>query len=940
MQPSEQPAARKKLTPVMRQYEDAKALHPDAILFFRMGDFYEMFNDDAVLVSRALNLTLTSRNKGEPDESPMAGVPHHAAHGYIARLLALGHKVAICEQCGDPSKIKGLVPRQVVRVVTPGLVTETDQLDARANHYLAAVDGGGVPRGDALGAGGPYGLSLLDLSTGELSATSVPDAATLLAELARADPREALIARDLPDVRAAAASLACRAALRDDEELDSAQVASILDDAAIEPISAAALAEHPLPAVRAAARALRFARRCSPGARIPVRRIAPHDTSGTLRIDETAQAHLELVRAADGGRRGTLLDVIDCTVTPGGARLLRRRLLSPLADLAGIRRRLDEVELFVSHPRARGELREALGGVGDLERLSVRALLGEATPRDLGLLRDGLTAAPAAIAAVRSIPDLGKAAARSDDGAAARDKDGAAARGKDAAAARGKDGAAARGKDAAAAGSGSEPLLAEAASLDVVADVCAELTAALIERPPPNTREGGIFREGYDKELDDARGVEKNATELILALEAKLRTQTGAPSLRVKYTRVFGWYIEVTRAHIAKVPATFRRKQTVATGERYTSDELDELADKIEHAGARALERETALFDRLRALVAKSEGRLRALARKLAAWDVAAALADVAHRNDYVRPHVTAGEALAIRDGRHPVVERYAAAGHFVPNDTRLDLSGERLWLITGPNMAGKSTLMRQVALIVVLAQMGSYVPAREAEIGLVDRILSRVGASDNVARGESTFMVEMRETAEILRDATRRSLVILDEIGRGTSTYDGLAIAWAVAEHLFDAIGCRALFATHYHELTELSARAPGIANHSVAAREHGDDVIFLHKLEAGPASRSYGVAVARLAGVPESVLARARAILATLESGAALPGGKHASLRGRTRGGAAQLDLFVPAQAAVPPEQSAVIETLRAVDVDRLAPLDALRLVAKLKGLLGGGG
>ncbi|WP_437759420.1 DNA mismatch repair protein MutS [Sorangium sp. So ce1389] len=891
MHPSEQPAARKKLTPVMRQYEEAKALHPDAILFFRMGDFYEMFNDDAVLVARALNLTLTSRNKGEPDEVPMAGVPHHAAHGYIARLLALGHKVAICEQCGDPSKIKGLVPRQVVRVVTPGLVTDSEQLDARANHYLAAVDGGGVPRGDDGAAGGPYGLSLLDLSTGELSATSIPDAATLLAELARADPREALIARDLPDVRAAATSLACRAALRDDDDLDSAQIASILDDAALEPISAAALEEHPLPAVRAAARALRFARRCSPGARIPVRRIAPHDTSGTLRIDETAQSHLELARAADGGRRGTLLDVIDCTVTPGGARLLRRRLLTPLADVAAIRRRLDEVELFVSHPRARGELREALGGVGDLERLSVRALLGEATPRDLGCLRDGLTAAPGAIAAIRSIPDL------------------------------------------------SEPLIAEAAALDVVADVRAELTAALVERPPPNTREGGVFREGYDKELDEARAVEKNATELILALEAKLRSQTGAPSLRVKYTRVFGWYIEVTRAHIAKVPESFRRKQTVATGERYTSDELDELADKIEHAGARALERETSLFERLRAAVAKSEGRLRALARKLAAWDVAAALADVAHRNDYVRPHVTSGEAIAIRDGRHPVVERFAAAGHFVPNDTRLDLSGERLWLITGPNMAGKSTLMRQVALIVVLAQMGSYVPAREAEIGLVDRILSRVGASDNVARGESTFMVEMRETAEILRDATRRSLVILDEIGRGTSTYDGLAIAWAVAEHLFDAIGCRALFATHYHELTELSTRSPGIANYSVAAREHDDDVIFLHKLEAGPASRSYGVAVARLAGVPEGVLARARAILATLESGAALPGGKHASLRGRTRAGAAQLDLFAPAQAAVPPEQTAVVETLRTVDVDRLAPLDALKLVVKLKGLLGGG-
>ncbi|AUX42180.1 uncharacterized protein SOCE26_036070 [Sorangium cellulosum] len=561
MHPSEQPAARKKLTPVMRQYEDAKALHPDAILFFRMGDFYEMFNDDAVLVSRALNLTLTARNKGDPDEVPMAGVPHHAAHGYIARLLALGHKVAICEQCGDPSKIKGLVPRQVVRVVTPGLVTDAEQLDARANHYLAAVDGGGVPRGDAGAAGGPYGLALLDLSTGELSAASIADAATLLAELARADPREALIARDLPDVRAAAASLACRAALREDEELDSAAIASILDDAALEPISAAALAEHPLPAARAAARALRFARRCSPGARIPVRRVAPHDTSGTLRIDETAQAHLELARAADGGRRGTLLDVIDCTVTPGGARLLRRRLLAPLADVAAIRRRLDEVELFVAHPRARGELRQALGGVGDLERLSVRALLGEATPRDLGCLRDGLAAAPVAVAAVRSIPDL----------------------------------AAADGPRGAAAPPGSEPLLADAAATDVVADVCAELTAALVERPPPNAREGGVFREGFDKELDEARAVEKNGTELILALEAKLRAQTGAPSLRVKYTRVFGWYIEVTRAHVGKVPDTFRRKQTVATGERYTNDELDDLADKIEHAGARARARDGAL---------------------------------------------------------------------------------------------------------------------------------------------------------------------------------------------------------------------------------------------------------------------------------------------------------------------------------------------------------
>jgi DNA mismatch repair protein MutS len=403
----------------------------------------------------------------------------------------------------------------------------------------------------------------------------------------------------------------------------------------------------------------------------------------------------------------------------------------------------------------------------------------------------------------------------------------------------------------------------------------------------------------------------------------------------VKYTRVFGWYIEVTKTHLAKVPPAWRRKQTVAGGERYTNDELDDLADKIEHAEARALEIELDLFEKLVAFVAAGAERVRALARRLAAWDVAAALADVAHRGDYVRPLVDSGDAICIRDGRHPVVERFAAAGRFVPNDTVLDLRADRLWLITGPNMAGKSTLMRQVALIVILAQAGSFVPAREAQIGVVDRILSRVGASDNVARGESTFMVEMRETSGILREATRRSLVILDEIGRGTSTYDGLAIAWAVAEHIADIVGCRAMFATHYHELTDLAKSSPGVANYSVAAREHGEDVVFLHKLAEGPASRSYGIAVARLAGVPEVVLARAKAILGTLESGAALPGGRHATLRGRSRAGTTQLDLFSAPKE--PPEGAAVLDTLRAADIDRLTPLDALQLIAKLKGMLG---
>jgi DNA mismatch repair protein MutS len=885
---------KKKVTPFMRQYLEAKSVQPDAILFFRMGDFYEMFHEDAKLASRLLNLTLTSRDKDQPDPIPMAGVPHHAAAGYIAKLLAQGQKVAICEQMADPSKVKGIVPRQVVRVVTPGTVTETDQLDARANLYLAAVDAGvaapgaGAALADAHRKEG-LGLSLLDLSTGELAASSVADAGALLAELARAEPREILFAPGLAEVRAAVSIALPRAVLRDDDPLDAAGVEAAVDESVVEPLFAAARKEHPLLAVRAAARVLRFAHRCTPGQLLPVRRIARHDPGGFLAIDETAQAHLELVHAADGGRTGSLLDVVDATITPAGARLLRRRLLAPLVDVHAIRARLDEVELFVAHPRSRADLREALAGVGDLERLSVRVALREATPRELGHLRDGLLASPRAVAAVRTIPDTQLAA----------------------------------------------ELLG--VDVDVVSDLAARLAAALVDRPPPHAREGGFTRDGFDPRLDELRSIKKNGAERVAELEGELRAQTAATSLRVKYNNVFGYYIEVTKSHLAKVPKEWRRKQTVAGAERYTNDALDDLADKIEHAESRALEIEAEIWKDLLAVAAAAAERTRKLARVLAAWDVAAALADLAHRNDYARPEIDAGDAVIIREGRHPVVERFAAAGRFVPNDAALDLAGERLWLVTGPNMAGKSTFMRQVALIVLLAQMGSYVPAKSARIGVVDRILSRVGASDNLARGESTFMVEMRETAGILRDATRRSLVILDEIGRGTSTYDGLAIAWAVAEHLHDAIGCRALFATHYHELTELAKQAPGVANYSVAAREHGDDVVFLHQLTPGAASRSYGIAVARLAGVGEGVLARAKAILATLEAGASLPGGRHASLRARSKAGTTQLDLFGGSKAPEDERVGPVVETLKAVDVERLTPLEALSLVAKLKGMLG---
>jgi DNA mismatch repair protein MutS len=871
--------AKKALSPVMRQYHAAKSAYPDAVLFFRMGDFYEMFYDDAVAASRLLDLTLTSRNKGAPDEVPMAGVPYHAAAGYVARLLALGHKVALCEQMADPAKTRGIVPRAVVRVLTPGLVTDGDQLDARLNHFLCAVHG-------TLEAGSPLGLARLDLSTGELSAASFEDGAALVGELSRLDPREILFAEELASLEEAAKRAAPRGVVRRDEAIDDATAGQVLEE--VLGATAKGDAENDVPEVgrMAAARALRFAKSCHPGVVLPVRRLGAWDPRATLEIDDMAQAHLELVRAADGGRLGSLLAVVDETCTPPGARMLRRWLLAPLVEVAAIRRRLDAVEVFVQNPLARTDLRGRLAELGDLERLGIRAALGEATPKDLGALRDGLLAAPSVVEAVRKIPDTA-------------------------------------GRDA--FGIASDPP-------ETLEALARELTRALVDRPPALVREGGIFRAGYDAGLDETRQLKEEGTELLLALEQRLRQTSNIPTLKVRYTRVFGWYIEVTHTHAAKVPASFRRKQTVAGGERYTNDELDDLQDRILHAEARHQEREGDLYGKLLGEAGKQGDAIRKLAARFAQWDVYAALAEVAHRHDYTRPDVDAGEAIDIEDGRHPVVEQLAAAGQFVPNDVHLDCASERLYIITGPNMAGKSTLMRQVALTVILAQMGSYVPARRARVGIVDRVLSRVGASDNVARGESTFMVEMRETAHILRRATRRSLVVLDEIGRGTSTYDGLSIAWAVAEHLHDAVACRAMFATHYHELTELSSTCPYAVNYSVSARELGDDIVFLHKLARGPASRSYGIAVAKLAGVPEVVLARAKAILTSLEGGDALPSGKHATLRGRGEKGGAQLDLF--ARRAT--DDHGVLETLKAVDVDRLTPLDSLSLVAKLKALL----
>jgi DNA mismatch repair protein MutS len=857
-------------TPVMEQFFAAKEQYPDALLFFRMGDFYELFYDDAKLAAQVLDITLTSRGKDRSGEDiPMAGVPHHAAAGYLARLIEKGFKVAICEQLADPATVKGIVPRGVVRVVTPGVALEPDTLDARADNVLAAVH-----------TGLPRGLAALELSRCDLRACVLGDDAALVAELVRLEPREILLDGELPELERALVRSLPRAALRKVSTVDAA-------DAVLQRFlgsDEARRAEHEVELAGrcAAALALRYAQEAQPGAELHLGALVRYDPGDRLVLDEVAVRNLELVRTLSGERTGSFLALIDETCTSMGARLLRRRLLAPLRDLAAIRRRHDAVDALVVEADLRVALRDALTHVADLERLATRTELELAHPRDLAGIRDSL------IGAARIAALLEERAARSTNDA-----------------------------------------LARLVPADRVEDVLGMLETALVADPPSTHTAGGVFADGIDADLDELRKLSSSGKDVLLELEARERARSGIGSLKIRYTKVFGYYIEITKSNLHLVPPDYRRKQTIANGERYITDELDALQAKIVNAEDGIKAREGELFLDLRARVAAQAVRLRSLASALAELDVAAGLAEVAHRYDYVRPELDESLGLELFECRHPIVERLAASGTFVPNDVRLDAESARLMLITGPNMAGKSTTMRQVALAVIMAQMGSFVPARAARIGLVDRVFTRVGASDNLGGGQSTFMVEMRETATILRDASRRSLVILDEIGRGTSTYDGLAIAWAVAEHLNDAIGCRAMFATHYHELCELAELKRGIVSYNVAAREYGDDVVFLHRLVEGSAEKSYGLAVARLAGVTELVLARAKAILGDLERGAPLPGGRRSSLRGK-----GQLELFAP-----PPSKSEPSEaerTLAELDVDRLRPLDALLVLARLKAMV----
>ncbi len=854
-------------TPLMQQYRDIKARYADAILFFRMGDFYEMFGDDARLAARELGLTLTARNNGGAAEVPLAGVPVKAATEYLRRLIALGHRVAICEQVEDPRLAKGLVRREVVETVTPGTVLADDWLERRRNNFLVAVD----PRG------APAGLAALDLTTGELLLeTAAPE--DLAAALARYEAAEVV----LPAGSALAPAGAARTE-RDRwefdpelarEELTRTFRVATLDGLGIEPGDQAALG--------AAGALLRYARELKPGGLPHVTRPRIVRTGDVLPLDEMTRRNLELVEPLRPGAAGaTLLDGLDRTMTPMGARLLRRWLLAPLVQPAAINARLDAVEVLAGDARGRDRLREALDGVRDLERLAGRAALGRATPRELGALRDSLLRLPDVRAAL--------------------------------------DGLEARGHAA---------LLEEVADrFDLLGDLGDELARALVDRPPAQAPDGDAIRAGYDRELDELKDARDGGKQYIAGLQARERERTGIGSLKVGFNKVFGYYLEVTNPHRDRVPTDYERRQTLSGAERYVTSELKEYEAKVLGAEERIAAREAELVDGLRHRVADAIGRVQTTAGLAARVDVWCALADLAHHERYVRPEVNDGFTIALEGSRHPVVERMMAREAFMPNDVRLDAAG-RVILLTGPNMAGKSTLLRQVGLCVVLAQMGAFVPAAHALVGVVDRLFTRVGASDNLVRGQSTFMVEMSETSAILHGATARSLVLLDEIGRGTSTYDGVAIAWAVTEFLHNGIGCKTIFATHYHELTQLTEELAHARNYNVAVREAGDEIVFLHRLEPGGADRSYGIHVGRLAGLPAPVVARAWQVLQLLEAGHQV-----AHQSPPRPPDAAQLGLF----AAAAPHP--LLQELDRLDVDALSPLEALNRLAAWKKRLGAG-
>ena len=868
------------MTPIRRQYLDIKRRYPHAIVLFRLGDFYETFDDDARLCARELDLTLTSKPMGKNLRVPLAGIPYHALEGYLARLIGKGYKVAICEQMGDPAAAKGLVDRQVVRVVTPGTVIEGHLLDERANNYLVALAVEPPSKRGRAGSDEPkVGLAYVDISTGEFAATEL-DQDALAAELSRLRPAEVLLSEnvDAPAVDATLTRLEPYCF-----ELETAR-SVLLEHFRVASLAAFGCDEMP-PATCAAGAVIHYLRENQKAALGHVGALSTYNPTRFMLLDAQTRRNLELFSGGpglpagrrDGDRRSSLLGVLDLTRTALGARLLRRWLGQPLLDVDAIRERQDGVAWFHESALRRGAAGEVLAKMPDLERLLSRISSNMALPREVVALRRGLELVPA----LRAVLDEGK---------------------------------------------GCDAIAAMLSGLEPCEDVVALIAQALEDEPGADPQEGGVVRSGFAPELDELRTITRDVRRYLAELEAAERARTGIKTLRVGYNRVFGYYIEVSRPNLPLVPDDYQRRQTLVGGERFVTEQLKEYESRILSARERIGELESGIFRQVCAQVAAEGKRLLALAAAVAAVDVRLALAEAASRYGYCRPEVLPGGDLVIRDGRHPVVERMlTSAGAFVPNDAHLSAADAQIIVLTGPNMAGKSTYLRQVALTVLMAQTGSFVPAASARIGLVDRIFTRVGAQEDIASGQSTFMVEMLETANILHNATPRSLVILDEIGRGTSTYDGMAIARAVVEYLHNR-GDRAaktLFATHYHELVALAQTLPRVKNYNVAVAEEGGSVVFLHRIVPGGADRSYGIHVAELAGLPKPVVQRARDVLAALESQA---DGRRATVRAGRRPDAEQLPLLAP--------PSPLLGELAGLEVDAMTPLEAITKLYELRG------
>ncbi len=848
-----------KVTPSRRQYLDIKAQHPDAIVFFRLGDFYETFDADAEIAARELDLVLTSRPQGKNQRTPMAGVPHHAAEGYIARLIAKGYKVALAEQIGDSATTKGLMPREVVRVFTAGTVIEPGMLDAGRNNYLTAV----IRDGDQ------YGLAYADITTGEFATTVINGRRPLIEELARLAPAELLVADNEHTLLDQAKTITPLPNWRF-EEGNARQ--TLLRHFNVKTLSGFGCEGKPM-ATRAAGAILFYLQETQKGAIGQIQRLATYSIEGYMALDTATRRNLELIESMGGEKTGSLLGVLNKTVTPMGARLLRQRVTRPLLTLDELNQRLDQVETFFNDGLLRADVRAALKGLPDLERLANRVLSGKATPRDLENIQQTLEV----------LPNLHQQLSAIQPSAFSL-----------------------------------QPLLA---NLDPCPEALDLITRAISENAPTNFNKMGVIRPGFSAELDGVMNSSAHAREWVAQLEPRERERTGIQSLKVGFNKVFGYYIEITRANSHLAPDDYIRKQTLTNAERYITPELKEYETLILNAEERILQIERRVFTEVSQQVAQFAPRLLQTAAVLARLDVAAALAEVAANHDYVRPVLTNESGMMVENGRHPVVEHSLNLERFVPNNSQFT-NNDRIQLITGPNMSGKSTYLRQVALITLMAQIGSFVPASKAEIGLADRIFTRIGAHDELHYGRSTFMVEMVETAEILNHATHRSLLILDEIGRGTSTYDGLSIAWAVVEFLHNhpRLKPRTLFATHYHELVGLADMLPMVTNYNVAVAEEGDDVVFLHQIVPGGADRSYGIHVAQLAGLPRDVVNRANEILKELE--------QHAPTT------SVEPSRFTPSQQiALFPETSPILEELADLDVNTLTPLEAINKLYEWK-------